>query len=376
MVLSYRHGYHAGNVGDVVKHSVLALLLTSLATRKVAPFLYLDSHAAAGQYDLRQPPTPHSEYHSGIAKLWTLTRTPPSLFPYLHAVRSINHLSPLLPSHPPPPPLPPFPSPTDIHTLFALPSSPPTYPPSAYSLSSLSLYPGSPALFLHLRRPHDRLLAYELHSTERANLSAYLASPMARGGAGYPCYPWGAEERETMRACRVMEGSGWDSWAVLPQPERRGLVLVDPPYEVEAEYEEAVRLVTRAVRRWATATYAVWYPLLAGKEHLTQRMLTALQQTSQHSCTHPTPHPTTPPSTSTPTPALTSAPRPCSFSQTSPRCWTCASPCARSSQISCPSPLLHAPAPPRLRPTPPPSLRPRHVVERRSACRCTGAGWW
>ena len=300
MVLSYRHGFHAGNVGDVVKHSTLALLLTALASRKPKPFLFIDTHAAAGQYHLQQHQP--SEHHSGIARLWTLPHTPPSLFPYLHAVRSLNGFSPILPppstphskpfvsSAPPTPALPP-PVSDDACTLFSLPHSTPQYPPSAYSPSSLTRYPGSPALFLHLRRPHDRMLAYELHNTERATLSAYLTSSAAAGGGSYPLYPkaeaTGQDGVGGVRACKLMDGSGWGSWAVLPQPERRGLVFVDPPYEVEAEYDEVVGLVRRAVRRWATATYAVWYPLLAGKEQLAERMLQQLQSTRQRSISTP-----------------------------------------------------------------------------------------
>ena len=287
MVLSYRHGFHAGNAGDVVKHSVLALLFTSLATKKPRPFLFLDTHAAAGRYLLHYPslPSPHSEYRSGIARLWTHKHPPPALTPYLHAVRAINGFAPL---DVPPPPVPlstsPAPStltPTDdVHRWFSLPAVAPSYPAEAYAASSLVHYPGSPSLFLHLRRPQDRMLAYELHPTEQANLTAFLSSQHSHA-ASYPFYPAAGEEAISPRVSKVMAGSGFDSFGVLPQPERRGLVFVDPPYEVEGEYDQVVMFAQKAVQRWATPTYAVWYPLIRGKEELADRMRAQLQATGR-----------------------------------------------------------------------------------------------
>ncbi len=306
MVLSYRHAYHAGNAGDVVKHSLLALVLSSLCTKKQKPLLFIDTHAAAGRYHLRNaipslssPSHPShrrgpTEYLSGIAQLWTHRQPPPSLTPYLYAVRALNGFfpSPHIPPSPPPSslsPQPSPPSPDDVHRWFSLPSSAPSYPSTAYSPSSLIHYPGSPSLFLHLRRPQDRMLTFELHSTEHANLSDFLASHQSTSTSpSYPFYPSDSVgEGVSPRVCKVMKGSGFECYRMLPQPERRGVVFIDPPYEVEAEYSQVVESVRRCVQRWATATYAIWYPLIQGKEELANAMKEQLQATGQLHSTLP-----------------------------------------------------------------------------------------
>ena len=337
MVLSYRHGFHVGNAGDCVKHSVLALILTSLVAKKDKPLLFIDTHAAAGSYSLQSPSTPNTEYRSGIARLWTPTAPPLSLAPFLSAVRAINGFTAQ-----PQPATAPYAALTSTGSstefdaappsLFALPESPPAYPPSAYALSSLTRYPGSPSLFLHLRRPQDRMLAYELHPTERANLSAFLSSPQQRSVPGYPHYPASttpAGRARPPRPSRVMDGSGFLSFTILPQPERRGVVFVDPPYELESDYDDVSAFVRNAHRRWSTATYAVWYPLLQGKERLSERMRDALQATRTH------PNNSTAAALRTvhawrPHRRLLTAHPPRMSAQASRACWTSASLCATS----------------------------------------------
>ena len=273
MVLSYRHSFHAGNSGDVVKHSILSLLLASLAAKKPKAFLYLDTHAAAGQYALSEGS--NSEYRTGIARLWTRRDLPRCLSPYLHAVRSINalHALPLAASS--------LNSSArddcisdEAAAAFALPPMRPVFPDAAYSPGSLQRYPGSPSLFLHLRRPQDRMLAYEAHSTEHGNLQRCLATQQ-RSSALYPYYPpsSSASPASPLRECRVMPGDGFLSYSLFPQPERRGLCLVDPAYELPEEYERLAPFLRRCVRRFASGVYCCWYPLIAGKEQLSEKMI-------------------------------------------------------------------------------------------------------
>lgn len=212
-MLSYRHGFHAGNHADVLKHAVLALLLEALR-RKATPFCCLDTHAGAGRYDLQGAEAQkNAEHESGIARLWTCPDLPEALQPYLAAVRALT--------------------------------------PGEGTVRN---YPGSPALARHFLRPGDRLLLCELHPAEQAALKALFAGD-----------PQVAVHRQ----------DGYQGLhAFLPPRERRGLVLVDPAYEVKSEYEQVVTALAGAVQRWPGGIYALWYPVLAENRH--RRLLDAL----------------------------------------------------------------------------------------------------
>jgi len=283
MVLSYRHAYHAGNPGDVVKHSILSLVLAALA-KKDRPYFFLDTHAAAGQYalDQQQPGTSrplNREWAGGIGKVWTLRDTPRSLAPYLHAVRSINGFTAATAASSPSPPS--SPSSDDSITAetsaaFSLPPSSPVYGSDAYQLQSLRHYPGSPALFLHLRRPQDRMLAIEKHSTEQRVLQQYLHSQPPRH-TSYPYYPPSASTAaRPVRPSRVLYDDFVTSLPMLPPPERRGLVFIDPPYEVSSEYEAVAGYMRDGLRRWQSGGWMLWYPLLRGKEQLALDMVDSI----------------------------------------------------------------------------------------------------
>lgn len=201
-MLSYRHAYHAGNFADVQKHAVLALLAQALC-RKDKPWLYLDTHAAAGHYDLGSDAARHgAEYERGILRLWRCTDVAASLQPYLNAVAAVNGTATPAP---------------------------------------LRRYPGSPRIARHFMRDHDRMTLCELHPQEIDNLRSEFG-------------------RE--RNVSIVHGDGYQALnSHLPPKERRGLVLVDPSYERADEWERVVDAIGTAHQRWPTGVYALWYPI-------------------------------------------------------------------------------------------------------------------
>lgn len=197
-MLSYRHAFHAGNHADVLKHAVLALLLQALA-RKDKPYVCIDTHAGAGRYDLTDERARKTgEALAGVAHWWASTAAP--LAPWLDTVRALN------------------------------------------PQGALRWYPGSPLLARRLMRDGDRLLLCELHPADHAALAAEFAGDAA---------------------VRVERADGYTQLrAWLPPPERRGLVLIDPPYELKGEEAQVVALLVDAHRRFATGVFAIWYPIL------------------------------------------------------------------------------------------------------------------
>lgn len=199
-MLSYRHGFHAGNFADVFKHVVLTQLIRALQ-HKDKPFRVFDTHAGAGRYDLESAPArKNREFADGIGRLWDQPKLGPELRDYVDRVRALN--------------------------------------PD----QTLRWYPGSPRIARDLLRPNDRLIVTELHPNE---------------------FPLLKTEFGGDRQAAVHHADGYASLkAFLPPPERRGLVLLDPAYELKDEFErltEAVRLIHR---RWAGGIVAVWYPIL------------------------------------------------------------------------------------------------------------------
>lgn len=200
--MNYRHAYHAGNFADVVKHVVLCLLVEHLK-RKDKAFRVIDTHAGAGLYDLASPEARKTgEWRGGIGRLLQADLPPPAaelLKPYLDAVRAVNE-------------------------------------PGEFSR-----YPGSPMIVRHLLRRQDRLSAAELHPADAARLKALFDGDFQ---------------------VRVMQLDGWLALgAHLPPKEKRGLVLVDPPFEADSEFERMVDGLRKAHRRWPGGVYALWYPI-------------------------------------------------------------------------------------------------------------------
>jgi 23S rRNA (adenine2030-N6)-methyltransferase len=199
--VNYRHAYHAGNFADVVKHVVLTRIVEYLK-RKDAAFRVIDTHAGIGLYDLSSEEARKTgEWRDGIGRL-AGNRFKPEvaalLRPYLEAV-------------------------------------------GLESDGEVVEYPGSPLVARRLLRKQDRLFAIELHPEDATRLKALFAGDVQ---------------------VRVMELDGWLALgAQLPPKEKRGLVLIDPPFEEPGEFERMVVGLERAHRRWPGGLYALWYPV-------------------------------------------------------------------------------------------------------------------
>ena len=205
-MLSYKHHYHAGNFADVHKHLAQIAVLDALF-RKDSACLILDTHAGSGHYDLLALPEKHStEYRNGIARLWDLDPRPTQLTRYLNLIQSMN--------------------------------------PG----SQLRYYPGSPAIAQQLLRSQDRLQLLELHPAEYQTLKKFMRS----------------DHRVSVHKRDAYEGL----IALLPPKEKRGVVLIDPSYEIKTEPEQLLEAVKKAWQRWRNGVYLIWYPLLPSGLHI------------------------------------------------------------------------------------------------------------
>jgi 23S rRNA (adenine2030-N6)-methyltransferase len=213
-MFSYRHAFHAGNHADVLKHTVLIQLLDYL-TQKEGPVMFVDSHAGAGIYSLEGGQAAKTaEYASGIAKVWDKKGLHAGLARYLSVVKAFNEGS------------------------------------------RLRHYPGSPFIASEVLRADDRLRLFELHPSEGKMLEANAVELSTRGA-------------QPVRGKRVMveRADGFAGMkALLPPPSRRGLVLIDPPYEDKTDYRKVRDVLDDALKRFVTGTYAVWYPVLQRME--------------------------------------------------------------------------------------------------------------
>ena len=199
--MNYRHVYHAGNFADVIKHAILALIIDYLK-RKDSPIMVLDAHSGPGLYDLSGVEAQKTgEWQGGIGKLWPGDTVPASMLPWLNVVRSFN--------------------------------------PDG----QLQAYPGSPKLVQWLMRSDDRLVLVEKHPQDHAQ----LAEEFRRDGRVYVHL---ADAYAQIKAS-------------VPPPERRGVVLIDPPYEEKDEHKKLVRGMAQALKRWPTGIYCIWYPIKA-----------------------------------------------------------------------------------------------------------------
>jgi len=199
--VNYRHAFHAGNFADVVKHATLARIVAYLK-EKPAAFRVIDTHAGAGLYDLTGPePSRTGEWRGGIGRLMEATLAPAArdlLAPYLDAIAALNP-------------------------------------------DGLKSYPGSPALVQAWLRPDDRLTA-----CEREPIAAQALAEQLRGD-------------NRIRAVAI---DGYTALnAYVPPKERRGVVLVDPPYEQPDEFDRLTEALANARRKWPTGIYLVWYPI-------------------------------------------------------------------------------------------------------------------
>jgi 23S rRNA (adenine2030-N6)-methyltransferase len=197
--VNYRHAFHAGNHADVLKHAILLFCLDALK-RKDTPFAVLDTHAGRGLYDLAGSEAERSpEWRDGIGRLWDWPERPPLVARYLNAVHSFN------------------------------------------ADGVLRTYPGSPALVTTNLRDQDALMACEFHPEDAASLKRAL--------------PRKAN-------VQVHERDGWEALgALLPPPQKRGLVLIDPPYEATDEMDTSVNALRASLKRFAHGVYLWWRPL-------------------------------------------------------------------------------------------------------------------
>lgn len=211
--MNYRHAYHAGNFADVVKHSVLALVLDHL-NKKEAGWRFIDTHAGIGAYDLAaDEPSRTGEWLDGIGRIAS------------HL--GLKTIAPVTPAPAPPP---------EIRAFFA---------PYRRALEQanpdgvLRAYPGSPALARALARRQDRLTLCELHPADAEALRVRYAGD---------------------QNVKTVDIDGWLALgAFVPPKERRGLVLVDPPFEEPGEFERLAGGLAKAHARWSTGVYVLWH---------------------------------------------------------------------------------------------------------------------
>ena len=211
-MLSYRHAFHAGNFADVLKHSVLTLVLEYI-TRKEKGFYYIDSHSGAGMYQLADEYAQKTgEYKDSIAKLIEQQDLPEALEPYIDLVKDLNREE-----------------------------------------AELSLYPGSPGIARQFTRRQDSAHLFELHPTDIEHLKEYS---------------------QRWNKSHVKQSDGYQGvLGLVPPPNRRSVVLIDPPYELKEDYLKAVRTIVNAYKKFATGTYILWYPVV--KRELVEQMQSA-----------------------------------------------------------------------------------------------------
>jgi 23S rRNA (adenine2030-N6)-methyltransferase len=200
-MFAYRHAFHAGNHADVMKHLTLIATL-ELMQHKDNPLLCIDTHAGAGLYALQSALVrDKAEWPSGIGKLWGLSEAemPELVARYIRAIKPFNRGG------------------------------------------KLSHYPGSPLLIQEMLRPEDRLRAFEMHPSD--------IGPLQNSLKGLP-RQIKAERKDGFQQLR----------ALLPPPSRRGLILMDPPYEMRDDYRHVIGALREGLHRFATGVYLLWYP--------------------------------------------------------------------------------------------------------------------
>jgi 23S rRNA (adenine2030-N6)-methyltransferase len=199
-MLSYRHAFHAGNFADVLKHIVLIEILAYLK-KKETPFCCLDTHAGAGKYRLDSNYALQTkEFENGIGKIWQCAELPESAANYLNLIKSYN------------------------------------------SSNQLKSYPGSPLISKKLLRASDKLFLYELHPTDFALLAASI--------------------KKDKRVALYHADGFKDCLKQLPPSSRRGLILIDPSYEIKSDYRQVSDILVKMHNHFATGIYAIWYPVI------------------------------------------------------------------------------------------------------------------
>ena len=203
-MLSYRHGYHAGNAADVLKHFILTYVLDYIK-KKDKGFIFIDSHAGAGKYLISDPyMQKNKEYLQGIEKILQLKNDNIFLKKYLDLVKSINFNS------------------------------------------DLKIYPGSCFLAARSLRPNDNLYFFELHPKEFLNLKKNFENDSRVIIENRDCYQ------------RLKK--------LLPPKEKRAVILIDPSYELKDEYEKVLEMLSDCYKKFPLGVYIIWYPVLKNKK--------------------------------------------------------------------------------------------------------------
>ncbi|MCG7532938.1 23S rRNA (adenine(2030)-N(6))-methyltransferase RlmJ [Psychrobium sp. MM17-31] len=203
-MLSYRHSFHAGNFADVLKHLVQVLIIEALQ-QKPKPFMYCDTHSAAGRYNLRDKTSEKTgEYKDGIGRIWQRDDIPVVMSSYIEMIKSFNQTG------------------------------------------ELTQYPGSPLVAKSLIGHSQRMELTELHPADLALLEQEFAGD---------------------RKVRIQKTDGYKGLkANMPPAQRRALVLIDPPYELKTEHQDAIKGIVEAHKRFATGIYALWYPVVSRRQ--------------------------------------------------------------------------------------------------------------
>ncbi|MBN1377622.1 MAG: 23S rRNA (adenine(2030)-N(6))-methyltransferase RlmJ [Gammaproteobacteria bacterium] len=205
-MLSYQHSYHAGNFADIHKHIALLLILQQMQQKESA-LCFVDSHAGRGLYDLKSNQAQKTgEAEHGVLRLFRRSDEPAVVHTYLDIIADFNSSAPL------------------------------------------RYYPGSAVLGQTMLRAQDKAILLELHPQEYPALRKSI----------------GRDKRVSIHARDCYEGLP----ALVPPAIKRGLVLIDPSYEVKTEYQTITELLKAAQSRWSNAVYLVWYPILTEKRHV------------------------------------------------------------------------------------------------------------
>ena len=203
-MLSYRHGYHAGNAADVLKHFILTYVLDYIK-KKDKGFIFIDSHAGAGKYLISDPyMQKNKEYLQGIEKILQLKNDNIFLKKYLDLIKSINFNS------------------------------------------ELKIYPGSCYLAARSLRPNDNLYFFELHPKEFLNLKKNFENDSRVI----------IENRDSYQRLNKL----------LPPKEKRAVILIDPSYELKDEYEKVLKMLSDCYKKFPLGVYIIWYPVLKNKK--------------------------------------------------------------------------------------------------------------
>ncbi len=238
-MFAYRHGFHAGNKADVFKHSVLIASLIRFCAKE-KPFLYFDSHAGAGRYNLDSD--------------WSLQTG--------EALEGIGSLLDLLS----------FTDGTVVASPAPVPAAVEAYRNLCAHLYSERIYPGSPEIAARFSRPGDSLVLCELHPTEIDVLRQNMKNESRRKIS--PCFG------KTSGKIHIHHRDGFEALTGLLPPgkeqPKRGLVLVDPSYEIPADYRKVSEILPRAVEKWNTGVFILWYPLVGRRINQIEKMKESL----------------------------------------------------------------------------------------------------